>query len=217
MSLQMDDELKVFDNYRQAIEFEKKRIAAELHDTSLQTLAHLTHKVEIASMYMDTDISRAKLEMADLNRQLKNVIDEIRNAIYELRPMTFDDLGLKDAIIRYISDLDAKSKISYSYELEDIELEDSLHTLELFRTIQELLKNCEKHSNAKNVSVNLIKKKKTRIEIVDDGDGFDVENILSNPGNHFGLSIAKDRIMSIGGDISIVSNIGTGTKVIISI
>ena len=80
-------------------ELDRRRIARDLHDTSLQNLSHLIHKLELVSMYMDKDMIRAKLELASVSKNINHIIDEIRMVIYDLRPMVFDDLGLKNAII----------------------------------------------------------------------------------------------------------------------
>lgn len=76
-------------------ELDRRRIARDLHDTSLQNLSHLIHKLELVSMYMDKDMIRAKLELASVSKNINHIIDEIRMVIYDLRPMVFDDLGLK--------------------------------------------------------------------------------------------------------------------------
>ena len=83
-------------------EEERQRIAMELHDTSLQTLAHVIHQVDLAGIYMEKDIVRSKLELAEVKQNIKVVIEEIRNTIFDLRPMSFDDLGIEETIQRYI-------------------------------------------------------------------------------------------------------------------
>ena len=79
-------------------EKERQRIARDLHDSSLQNLTHLVHKVELSSLYIDQDPIKAKLELATVEQGLRKVIDDIRNRIYDLRPMSFDDLGLKETL-----------------------------------------------------------------------------------------------------------------------
>ena len=77
------------------LETERKRIVSELHDTSLQNIAHFVHMIELASLYIDKDPVRAKMELNSVSKGLHNVIEDIRSTIFNLRPMTFDDLGLK--------------------------------------------------------------------------------------------------------------------------
>ena len=82
------------------LETERKRIVSELHDTSLQNIAHLVHMIELASLYIDKDPARAKME-------LNSVSKDIRSTIFNLRPMTFDDLGLKASFERLLDFLNA--------------------------------------------------------------------------------------------------------------
>ena len=62
-------------------EEDRQRIARELHDTSLQNLAHLIHKIELSSLYIDQDPVRAKLELSAVNKNLREIIEEIRCTI----------------------------------------------------------------------------------------------------------------------------------------
>lgn len=86
-----------------AQEKERQRIARDLHDTSLQNLTHLIHKIELTSLYMDKDSVKAKLELATVEKGIRKVIEDIRNSIFDLRPMLVDDLGLKDTIEKMIA------------------------------------------------------------------------------------------------------------------
>lgn len=91
------------------LETERKRIVSELHDTSLQNIAHFVHMIELASLYIDKDPSKAKMELNSVSKGLHNVIEDIRSTIFnpKLRPMTFDDLGLKASFERLLDFLNA--------------------------------------------------------------------------------------------------------------
>lgn len=89
------------------LETERKRIVSELHDTSLQNIAHFVHMIELASLYIDKDPARAKMELNFVSKGLHNVIEDIRSTIFNLRPMTFDDLGLKASFERLLDFLNA--------------------------------------------------------------------------------------------------------------
>lgn len=217
MNFKEDSNDILFNNYRQAQEYEKKRIANELHDTSLQTLAHLINKLDIVSLYLDRDIDLAKLEIIQSREILQSVIDEIRNTILNLRPMSFDDLSLREAIEQYILSVDSKSNIQYFYNIADIDIKDEFYKLEFFRCIQECINNVEKHSNAKSVNIIIESKDFIHFEITDDGIGFDVENTMNNSNSHFGLLIIKDRVNILGGNIDIISAPGKGVLIKINI
>ena len=193
-------------------EIDRKRIANDLHDTSLQTLAHLTHQIELASLYIDKDCERARAELNEVNNTLRTVIDEIRDTIFDLRPMSFDDLGLEEALERLVAKTDKNSEITYRTDISKIDLNDDFAKLVIYRIIQECIKNCEKHSQAETVSLVITQDDEIHIIIEDDGVGMDVNNIPGVETNHFGYSIINDRVETIDGRMSIESSPGNGTK-----
>lgn len=195
-------------------ELDRKRIAREIHDVPLQTLTHLVHNLELASLYMDKDIVQAKLEIASITKNINITIEEIRSIIYDLRPMVFDDLGLKEAIEKHLDKMRKMSDIYIESEIEEINLDES-DKITIFRIIQESVNNACKHSHGKNLKV-LLKDNIDYIEIFidDDGVGFDIEKYKAeNMDNHFGLVVLKDRVESISGKMKIITAPGKGTKV----
>lgn len=197
-------------------ECERQRIARDLHDTSLQNLAHLVHKTELVSMYIDKDPLQAKLELATVNKNLKVIIEEIRNTIFDLRPMSFDDLGLKDSFDRLFYKLkEMNSSIEFDIHIEEIASDNSLVLLNIFRVVQEASVNAINHSKATKLYVD-IKQKENNCEIIveDNGCGFSEQEVDKK---HFGLSIMKERIRLLGGKVIIDSVHGKGTNIIISI
>ena len=74
-------------------EAERKRIAEELHDTTVQDMICLSQQLELIFIYMDRDVIQAKLETAVARKRIKRVISEMRETIYDLRPMMIDDIG----------------------------------------------------------------------------------------------------------------------------
>ena len=82
-------------------EIERQRIAKDLHDISLQNLSHLIHKIELSSIYVDKDPIKAKLELATVEKELRKIINEMRTVIYNMYPVTLEDLGLKITIEKH--------------------------------------------------------------------------------------------------------------------
>ncbi len=211
-SLQKESNLAILDMQ----ESERQRIARDLHDTSLQNLAHLVHKIELASMYIDRDPLQAKLELAAVNKNLKAVIEEIRNTIFDLRPMSFDDLGLKESFERLFYKLkEMNASFDFDIQLEEISSDNDLVLLNIFRIVQEASINAIKHSEGSKISV-VIKQVDNvcNISIKDNGSGF-VEDKPED--KHFGISIMKERVRLLGGNINFHSVIGEGTEVLIQI
>lgn len=198
-------------------ELERKRLAAELHDTSLQDLTHIIHQIEFASLFIDMDQTKAKLELEDVSNQLRKIIQDIRNTIFDLRPMSFDDLGLEEAINEYISFLQKKYSIIINSDIDDINYLDEKKKLAIYRIVQEGLLNSSKHADAHFIKLE-IKDNDVYLVIIisDDGKGID-EEFIEKDNTHYGLSILKDRVSYLNGNIVIISNKINGTEIKVTI
>lgn len=209
-------------------EKERQRIARELHDSTVQNLTHLIHKIELSSMFIDQDKIRSKLELESCIKILKSSIEEIRETIFNLRPMSFDDLGFRQCIENLIANI----KLNYpncDVELNIFDLDRydwkiknkksiNLFLVTVYRIIQEAISNIIKHSEAdkivldvKCVDLNCV------IIIKDNGKGFSVEDTLEQNEKHFGLSDMQDRVNLLNGTIDIISECGHGTELKIEI
>ena len=217
-------------------EKERVRIARELHDSSLQNLTHLIHTLELSSLFIDQDPIRAKLELSACSQNLKQIIDEIRDTIFNLRPMSFDDLGFEQCIENFIDVMKQQFKdYEIIFDIDDVSMNledtDQKNTFDLFlvtvyRVIQEAMINSLKHSNGSTVELCIQKSEKDLlIKIKDNGEGFvlDREMVLSDEksenkdNKHFGISIMRERIYLLGGKLEIDSKPGQGTLVFISV
>ena len=187
------------------IDKERERIAKDLHDSSLQNIVHLIHKIDIAQIYLDRgDNESVRIQLDEVNDGLKNIVDNIRSVIYDLKPMSFCDVGFKPALEQYINRLKFETDIEFVYSIEDIKFDDNILVC-IFRVIQECLINVIKHSEADRCTINIHTQNGIlNIQITDNGKGYDVDSIDSL--NHFGISFAKERINSIGGKMDILSS-----------
>lgn len=199
----LDDELS-YEDYIERQELDRKRIADELHDTSLQNLTHIIHQIELASLYIDTDTTRAKLELNHVNKQLRSISMDIRNTIFNLRPMSFDDLGFEDTIRQFVSFSEKKSDVKVSLDkIENIsDYFNKNQLIEIYRIIQECINNSLKHSKGTIVTLSIYKNKDyVMIDICDDGVGISSYDI--NKLNHYGFHILKERVLRLGGKLQI--------------
>ena len=196
-------------------EDERYRISRDLHDTSLQNLAHLVHKIELSSLYIDNDPIRAKLELSVVNKNLKTIIEEIRNTIFNLRPMTFDDLGLKASFERLIHLMNNESKkYEILFDVEDVSCENNLVLLTVYRIVQEVLNNIVKHAEATKISfVGKCYNDMYKIVIEDNGKGFNEEEVQEKKNNHFGMALIRERINILKGRVKVQSECGKGTRI----
>ena len=214
-SFDLSKNLKVLDIQ----EKERQRIARDLHDTSLQNLAHLVHKIELSSLFIDQDPLRAKLELASINNNLRDVINEIRETIFDLRPMHFDDLGLKESFERLFFRLkQSNSSIDIQYEMDDIKCNNDLILMTIFRAVQECCLNAIKHSGGNLLQITMKQKEDAFVvSVIDNGTGFDIEEVKQTKQNHFGLKVMQERIELLGGSFQMKSIFGEGTKIVFDI
>ena len=205
----------------EAQEIERQRIARDLHDTTVQNLTSLVHKSELCAKLIDIDSIRAKLELNTMSNTLKSVINDMRGIIFNLKPMTLDDLGLTITIQRYankIMDLNnIQVKVQANEERKEIL---PVIKLTLYRIIQEACNNILKHANASLINIDITyEEHKIIVVINDNGKGFDFNKLQSNSEviSSFGLSIMRERTSLLSGKLEIQSEEGKGTNVTISV
>lgn len=200
-------------------EEERQRIARDLHDTSLQNLAYLVHKIELAGMFIDNDPVKAKLELALIGKNLRTVIDEIRNTIFDLRPMSFDDLGLKTAFEELAEKINENNTYQIQMDIDNVSCENDLILATIFRVVQECFNNIKKHSKADKIFFSCKNGDNfCIIDIEDNGEGFTQEEMKESKNNkHFGISLMEERIHLLGGIISIQSKKEKGTNIHIEV
>lgn len=203
-------------------EQDRQRIARDLHDSTVQNLASLIHKCELCSRLINLDPVRTKLEINTMTNTIKSVINEIREIIYNLKPMSLDDLGLLSTIERFANQLmsshDIMVHINHSKEEKDIL---PVIKLALFRMIQEACNNTIKHADAKNINIDIeYKGNHISLSIMDDGKGFNTDSkkdCVAPDYSGYGLYIMKERVYLLNGTMEIESTINKGTIVTITV
>lgn len=184
-------------------EAERKRIADDLHDTTVQDLVHLSQQLELAMMYLNEDVNQTRLELISAKKNIKKIIDDMRGTIYDLRPMAFDDIGWESAIDKLLDELKNKSDTSVIFDMCNIDDVDSLIKITIYRIICEACQNTCKHAKARSMTVTMRREEhRLVLDIVDDGVGIgDYDET-----NHFGLSMIKERVGLLSGKLSIRTN-----------
>ena len=206
----------------EAQEEERQRVARDIHDGPAQSFANLNLKVEICEKLLSIDINRAKAELKNLKQLVRDNLKDVRKIIYDLRPMSLDDLGLIPTVERYVSVFSEETSIQSDVKIFNASSNiDSIVEIAAFRIIQEALSNIRKHSKAKNALIKIeCNRKMLYIVINDDGIGFDTKEIYKNTDSlsgGFGVIGMKERAELLGGNLQITSVIGKGTKVILTI
>ena len=198
-----------------AQEEERKRVAREIHDGPAQSMANVVLQAEFCEKLVINNRDQIVDELRELKKVVKNSLQEIRRIIFNLRPMTLDDLGLVPTIKRYISELKDREGFEVRFEFRGEEKRlTNTYEVALFRLIQESLNNARKYSQAQNVVVTIaITDSAISVKISDDGRGFNLQKILSEVTGKvsFGILSMKERIELLNGKITIDTAIGAGT------
>lgn len=203
-------------------EMERKRISMELHDTTVQNLTMLVHKTELCQKFLDMDIIRAKLELNTIASTLRESINELREMIYQLRPMSIDDIGLVATLERMVKQNELEGS-SVAIKLNVVNEEKQVLpvvNISLFRVIQEAYLNTKKYAKAEEFYIIIIyEEDKIRLSLMDDGIGFDGDEIASRKeqDKHFGFCIMKERIDLLSGTMKIDSGKNKGTRIEIEV
>lgn len=203
-------------------EREHQYLAKKMHDFALQSFTNLIHKIEICTKFIDVDTVRSRLELHAVSKQIRDIIQDTRDVIYELCPMALDDIHLGYAIEKEIVILRKSEILNVSYETlgEPIELP-PIMSLTILRIVQEACHNILEHANAKHVLVQ-VKYEGSSIGIIieDDGDGFiinDIQNLKRKDGSGLGIPMMQERICLFSGRLDIDSEPGKGTRIVMKI
>lgn len=192
-----------------AQEEERRRLARDIHDGPAQTMANVVFRAEVCERLLTADPTNARKELLHIKEQTRQGLKEIREVIFNLRPMTLDDLGLMATGRRLLDALAERTGIVTELRVQGKEarLESTLE-IALFRLLQEAIQNVEKHSQATSVSVTVsYGNGEILMTVQDNGVGFDPETVI---GEHFGLLGMRERVSLLQGDFSLASQQGQG-------
>ena len=200
-----------------AQEEERQRVAREIHDGPAQSMSNIVLKAEICERLVDTEPIKAKGELNILKSVVRDTLQDVRKIIYDLRPMSLDDLGLLPTLQRYIMTYQEESKIFVSFKTRGTFNEITpVISLTVFRLVQEAINNIKKHAQASKVIINLeFLEKELKLYIADNGKGFDINSKKVNSedvNSGFGLISMRERVELLNGKIEIDSILGKGTK-----
>lgn len=183
----------------QSQEEERKRVAAELHDSLGQDLLVIKNLALLNKNKSD--------QFDEISKVAGTAIDEVRRISYNLHPYQLDRLGLTKAISSMFSNLENVSSVNFNLQIEDIDgLFNKEKEINIFRIIQECVNNIIKHSAAEKAMITVLRcDTEIIIEIFDNGKGFNF-NAAKLESKGFGLKSLNNRISFLGGNLEFVSS-----------
>lgn len=199
-----------------AQEDERKRIARRLHDDTSQSLSTLIMNLERMESMIPAEASDLLRRVVTARKLATHTLEDLRNVIYGLRPTMLDDLGLAPAIRWYArAGLDeAGVQVKFDSMDETMRMSPQVETT-LFRIAQEAISNIVRHAHAKSASIALWQEDGAAcLWVEDDGHGFDITHISTQalPMQRLGLLGIRERAELVGGEVTVDSVPGRGTR-----
>lgn len=198
-------------------ETERKRIAAELHDSLSQTLSIIKNRAVLS--LQDPNQERMLDQMEEIVAAAGDALAEIREIVHDLRPVEIDRLGLTKAIGAMAKKVAGASGVRIQTDLNTLDGIFSSDTeVNLFRMVQEGLSNIVKHSDAADASIQ-VRREPQMVEITmrDNGKGFETAAASAIHVSGLGLMSISERARIIGAKVQVSSAPGHGTTLTIRI
>ncbi len=203
-------------------EEERKRVARELHDDTIQSLIALNQQVELVERQLVKDPDSAAKRLQDLRPLITDTIAGVRRQIHDLRPLYLEDLGFVPALEMLIKQTTEQHGLAGTFHLSGQREERLPAALEIsaYRIAQEALRNVVAHAQASRVDLFLtFGPDEVELRIKDDGQGFiapDHPYLLAEQG-HYGLLGMHERAQQHGGRLALASAPGKGTTITVTL
>ncbi len=192
---------------------DRAHIARELHDSTAQTLAALMLELSVMALENDDAVERARLER--VRGIIGNVLDEVKLLAHTVHPRVLDDLGLVAALRLLARETEERGQVTVQLVAEPLtRTVPAAFTSALYYVAQEAVTNALRHGKPKSIAIRFeMAQDAARLEIEDDGTGFDVAYAERR---RFGVGLfsMRERASLVGGAVHITSGPGQGTRVL---
>ena len=200
-------------HHRLALVFaERARVAREIHDTLLQSLVGVAWRLD--TIREGTDGSgEMRSQLSSLRTQMEGFIREARESIWNLRSTTLAEHDLPEALDETGHRITAGSKVQFELVVSGTPRRVSPRVeQQLLRIGQEAVTNAVRHAHASTVRMEVFyTDDSVFLRVSDDGRGFDPATVVRSESNHWGLKSMEERMLEIGGRLSLESKVGEGT------
>ena len=201
-----------------AQESERRHLARELHDEIGQILTAINLNLQLVKSHAPEQVQP---KVADGLQLVSHAIQQVRDLSLNLRPSMLDDFGLRATLEWFLERQRERSSCAFHLETRNdgVELSPDFRTA-CYRVVQEAVTNVQRHANARNVWVSLVKSTTgVKLSVRDDGRSFDVAAAeqRSARGASMGLLGMRERVELLGGKCAIQSAPDAGTMIQVEI
>lgn len=198
-------------------EEERRRLARELHDDTVQALIALDQRAQMAQHAAKDASPTARARLTEVRTMTSGLIEHIRRVIRAMRPIYLEDLGLLPAIEMLARDVETASGLPVTFAVSGPTRRlSAVEEIGLYRIVQEALNNMRRHADARSASVSVVfSTDSTLVRVSDDGQGFAVPERMTELANagHYGLMGIQERVDHLDGELRLISAPGQGTRV----
>ncbi|HSG18668.1 MAG TPA: histidine kinase [Anaerolineae bacterium] len=198
---------------------ERQRLAQNLHDAVNQSLFSAGLIAEVLPRLWERDPAKGRQSLEDLRRLTRGALAEMRGLLAELRPQVLIDSELDDLLHQLGNAFTGRTNIPVVVTvvgegaLQEPGALPADVQVAFYRLCQEAFNNIAKHARASQVAILLeYDAGALELHIRDDGQGFDPEQTTSG---HYGLSMMRERAEAAGIMLSVTSQPGHGTEIVI--
>ena len=197
---------------------ERTRLAREMHDTVIQGCVGVSTLLEAVSRFQRTDIGEASELLAHARSQVKETLEEARQAVWDLRHSSGNQSPIVD-LLDLARNLGKEYGVTIETEITGTKVPlDPATERTLLLAGREALRNSVLHAKPSLIALRIaFEPSQVRMELRDDGRGFDVETSHLESQGHFGIIGMRERAEQAGGTFTITSRPGKGTQVSVSI
>lgn len=195
-----------------AQEEERRRVSRELHDEAGQALTAL--KISLDLMRFSTDNEPMRQQLAEVADLTDKTMEHIRLLAHALRPPALDTFGLNTSLEGLCNDFAHRTQLKVRYTGAELPSLSDPVTISFYRFLQEALTNIIKHAKAGQIIVSLDYTRLTQqicLTVKDDGQGINPYPAKKSTG--LGLAGMQERFELLGGEVTIASTPGQGTRV----
>jgi signal transduction histidine kinase len=201
------------------VENERRSLARELHDDTLQALIALNQRLQLAALNLNNAQDQASLE--DVEKLVQQTMVNLRRMVRGLRPIYLEDLGLVASLEMLANETQQTHPLAVQMQTSGAECRLAPDVeMALYRMAQEALSNVVRHAEASHVWMDLeYAENQVQLTIRDDGQGFTPPATPSEYARkgHYGLLGLYERSELIGAHLNISSQTGKGTEVTIQL
>lgn len=192
---------------------ERARLAREIHDTLLQAFVGISSQLDVVEMRIPKEASAARGSLDLARRMAQHSLTEARRSVLDLRTTGPEahDLGaaLRSGVSMWTAGSEVRLNVDVNGGSEELPEEVAHHVL---RIAQEGVTNAMKHAGASEVALSLcVEEKRLKLEVRDNGRGFEPDTTFASSNGHFGLIGMRERAERLGGHLRVESQTGEGT------